>query len=71
MEIEQLSELCNRHRETSEEKIGVLPTVEYGGLEGTIARTETDSCLELSGGSGRVEFKASWLQKRRRNIVGK
>ena len=38
-----------RQRETPEEKIGVLPTVQYGGLEGTIARTETGSCLELSG----------------------
>jgi hypothetical protein len=51
-----MSVLCNRQRETSGEKIGVLPTVQYGGLEGTIAGTETDSCLELSGGSGRVEF---------------
>ena len=32
------------------EHLGVLPIVTFGGLEGTIPRTETVSCLAPSGG---------------------
>ncbi len=34
--------------------VEVLPIVTLSGAGGTIPRTETDSCLELSGGRGRV-----------------
>jgi len=37
-----------------EEELSVLPTGHVGGAEETISRTETVSCLELSGGRGNV-----------------